>query len=123
MRAERPVELVHDGVEDEIAEQRVARGAEDLRRHIAAGGEHEAEQETGEQTGQRERQRDLLEGLPAGAAEGAGSRDQVAVDALEADIDVEDHIGEQEVHHPHDHRALGVEHADRLIDEAELASA
>jgi hypothetical protein len=55
--------------------------------------------------------------LPARRAERAGRVLQRGVDAVETDVDVEDHEGQQEMHQPQDHGRLVVEHLDRLVDD------
>ena len=67
----------------------------------------------------RQGQRDLPERLPAGAAQRPRRVDQVSVDRIQADIDVEDHEGQQEMHQADDHGPLVIEHLDRFVGDAQ----
>ena len=117
-RAERVVAGVLELVREDVAHHQGLAAAEDLGDHVLAEGRDADDDRAGDHAGHRERQDDPPELPPGRGAEVGGRVVDRRVDALERDVDRQDHQRQVGVDDPDRDRRRRVEDADVAVGEA-----
>ena len=114
-----PVEGHHGALIHQRAHHHLALAAEQLRRRVGGEAAGEDEHRADDQARHGKRQHDLPEGRGRRRAERGGGLDHILGDVLQHADQRQDHQRHEQIDHRRDHRALGVEHRERLVGDAD----